>query len=565
MTTHRPLTNKKLRKTIPIGIAIILAIVAVVLARKRLGADDATQAAVFHAVRGPLTITVTESGTIRARDMVIIKNEVEGRRAIISLVPEGTRVKRGDLLVELDASSLIDNRLDQDIRVQNAHAAFINAQETLAVVENQAKSDVDRAHLTFQFARDDLRKYIEGDYPNELKRTEAQITLAEEELIRVRETLKWSRELAEDKYISQTELEADALMEKKRALDLDLARNNLRLLTEFVYKRNMAQLESDVQQSEMALERVKRKARADTVQAQANLKAREAEYSRQKDRLAKIAEQIVKARIVAPMDGQVIYATSAQQRRWNVEPLAEGIEVRERQDLIHLPATASTMAEISIHESNLQKVNLGLPAVITVDALPGRQYAGVVARIAPLPDAQSMWMNPDLKIYNTDIHINNSDDTLRPGMSCQARIVVAEYDDALYIPIQAVIRVGNQPTVYVAHGRSVQPRPVEIGLDNNRMVHILSGLDEGEAVLLTPPLGDATAAESTPAEPEIWTEENAVPPVPDAHPYPATADPEAETDRPADPAPKPERTRTRSDNARGTRPDAARAGQRRTP
>ncbi len=557
MTTHRPMKNNTLRKAVPIGMAAILAIVVAGLARKRFGPDDTTQASVFHAVRGPLTIAVTESGTIQARDMVIIKNEVEGRRAIISLVPEGARVKKGDLLVELDASSLIDSRLDQEIRVQNAHATFINAQETLAVVENQAKSDVDKAKLTFQFARDDLRKYIEGDYPNELKRTEAQITLAEEELTRARETLKWSRTLAEDKYISQTELQADELMEKKRGLDLSLARNNLRLLTEFVYKRNIAQLESDVQQAEMALERSIRKARADTVQARANLKAREAEYTRQKDRLSKIEEQIVKARIVAPMDGQVVYATSAQRRRWNVEPLAEGIEVRERQDLIHLPATASTMAEISIHESNLQKVNVGLPAVVTVDALPDRQYAGVVARIAPLPDAQSMWMNPDLKIYNTDIHIDNGDDALRPGMSCRARIVVAEYDDALYIPIQAVIRVGHQPTVYVVDGRSVQPRPVEIGLDNNRMVHILSGLEQGDAVLLTPPLGEATVAESTTDATEPWMEDNAA--VPPAAEPGIPSSPEAETDRPADSAPKPERTRTR--------PDGARAGQRprRTP
>ncbi len=532
------------------AVALVLALVA-----RRSGRGEHADVAVFHAVRGPLSIAVVESGVIGARDLVVIKNEVEGRRAIIALVPEGTFVREGDLLVELDASSLIDSRLDQEIRVQNAHAAFVNAQETLAVVRNQAKSDVDRAELTLQFARDDLRKYTEGDFPNERKRAEAQITMAEEELTRARETLKWSRSLAEEHFISQTELQADILMEKKRTLDLDLARNNLRLLIEFAYQRNLAQLQSDVQQADMALERVTRKARADTVQAEANLKAREAEYNRQKDRLDKIGEQIAKTRILAPMDGQVIYATSAQRRRWHVEPLAEGMEVRERQDLIHLPATASAKAEISIHESNLQKVRVGLPATITVDALPGRSYAGTVARIAPLPDAQSMWMNPDLKVYNSDIHIDNGDADLRPGMSCQARILVAEYDDVVHVPIQAVVRVGRQHTVYVVSGRTVEARAVEIGLDNNRMVHILSGLEEGEAVLLAPPLGDAAedAAEPAPSE---SAPDDATLFTPAAEP-PAPSFPEAEQERPSAPEPKPERTRARPDGARRARPDGA--------
>jgi HlyD family secretion protein len=492
--------------------------------------DDRPAESLFRVARGPLVISVDESGAIRAREMVVIKNEVEGRRSILSLVPEGRRVRKGDLLVELDSSSLVDAQVDQDIRVQNTQAAFINAEENLAVVENQTKSDVDKARLTLRFAEEDLRKYREGDYPNERTRAEAQITLAEEELARARETLKWSRTLAAEKFISQSELQADELLEKKRALDLELARNNLRLLTEYVYKRTIAQLESDVQQATMALERVTRKARADTVQAQANLKARKAEYRRQKARLERIQEQIGLCRIVAPADGQVIYATSAQQRRWNVEPLAEGTEVRQRQELIHLPATASTKAEINIHESNLEKVKLGMPAEITADALPGRVFRGTVARIAPLPDAQSMWMNPDLKVYRSDIHIDTRDEDLRTGMSCKARIIVAEYEDVLYVPIQCVMRVGGRPTVYVAHGRTVEPRVVKTGLDNNRMVHVLAGVQEGEAVLLAPPL----AAAETVARPSTDRAAESAEPLRPPADIPAAPTPAAEehNDRP---------------------------------
>ena len=61
---------------------------------------------------------------------------------------------------------------------------------------------------------------------NQLKEAEAEITLAQEKLTRARETLKWSKTLFDEKYISQTELQADELAEKEKALNLELARNN---------------------------------------------------------------------------------------------------------------------------------------------------------------------------------------------------------------------------------------------------------------------------------------------------------------------------------------------------
>ena len=115
----------------------------------------------FTVKRGPLTISVVESGTIKPRDQQIIKNEVEGRTSIITLVREGTRVKKGNLLVELDASTLQDNKINQEISVQNTEAAYINAQENLAIVSSQAASDVNQAELNLEFARQDLQKYEE--------------------------------------------------------------------------------------------------------------------------------------------------------------------------------------------------------------------------------------------------------------------------------------------------------------------------------------------------------------------------------------------------------------------
>jgi HlyD family secretion protein len=477
-----------------LGIAVVGLIVLVILSASIFSSNEALSGIPTYRVqKGPLRISVTESGSIEAREKIILKSEVEGTTSIIFLVDEGTRVKKGDLLVELDASNLLDQKIDQEIHVQNAEASFISARENLEVVKNQAQSDVDKAQLDYDFAVQDLKKYLEGDYPNELKGAENKITISKEEVERAREKLQWSRKLYEENYISQTELQADELSEKRTVLDLELAENELDLLKNYTRKRKLAQLESDVKQNKMALERVTRKAKADTVQAESNLKAKEAEYKRQQDKLEKIEAQIQKAKIHAPADGQVIYATSSSRggRPWDMdEPLDEGQQVRERQDLIHLPTSTGYNAEIGVHEASLNKVRVGLPAKITVDALPGAIFSGHVATISPLPDAQSSFMNPDLKIYNTTIELDNGDATslLRAGMNCTVEIVVEQHKETTYIPVQAVIRVGGQPTVYVIDGDELEPRDVEIGFDNDSMIRIVSGLKVGEVVSLAPPL-----------------------------------------------------------------------------
>jgi HlyD family secretion protein len=447
----------------------------------------------FVVKRGPLRISVTESGTIKAREQIILKNEVEGRTTILSLIEEGKNVKAGDLLVELDASTLLDNKIDRQISVQNAEAAYVRARENLAVAQNQAQSDVDKAELTLEFAKQDLKKYLEGEYQNQLKEQESKITLAQEELQSAEEKLKWSRILFEKEYISKSELQIDELSSHKKQLDLELSKNSLQLLQDFTHPRKLAQLESDVKQAEMALERTNRKAKADVVQAEADLRAKESEFNRQKDKLAKIEDQITKTKIYAPADGLVIYATSAQTRGWrpNEEPLTEGREVREREELIYLPTADAVKAEVKIHESRLQKVKEGLAVTIMVDALPGRVFTGSVAKIAPLPDATSVWLNPDLKVYNTEIYLDGLDKTLRTGMSCRAEIIIEEYPDAIYVPVQAVLRVGGEPTAFVAGEHAFEPKKVKVGLDNNVMIRIIEGLKEGEQVMLAPPLASA--------------------------------------------------------------------------
>lgn len=468
--------------------------------------DKMANVSLSPVLRGPLTISVAEPGTIKAKQQEVIKSELEGSATILYLIPEGTIVKKGTLLVELDVSKLQDQKVTQQITVQNAEASYIAAQENLEVARSQAASDVMKAEQDYEFAKKDLVKYMEGDFPTEENKAKVSVTLAESELERLKQVAEWSEKLYAEKYISSQELLKDKLARDRAVLDLQVAQGNLKLLKEYTYERRVRELQGMIRQTEMALDRTKRKATADVNQADVAARTKKLEYERQKSLLDKTETMISKAKIYSPVDGLVVYASTGGGReyRFSQEPLQEGSNVRERQELIYLPTANSVIAEIKARESSLDKIRPGLPVRVTVDALPDRVLNGTVTKIAPLPDAGSFWQNPDLKVFNTEIQIQSDDPDLRTGMNCRAEIIVDYYPDALYIPMQSVVRVNGKPTVYLPGKDGPVPRTIEVGLDNNRMIRVISGLQAGEMVLLNPPLAEAAA----PVE-----SENGTPPV----------------------------------------------------
>ena len=141
----------------------------------------------------------------------------------------------------------------------------------------------------------------------------------------------------------------------------------------------------------------------------------EASFKLETDKLARLEAQIEHARIRAPKSGLLIYA----QRDSDEPPIQEGAEVREREEILSIPNADGMLVQSKLHESVLEQVQVGQACTVKVEALPGQVFEGRVVSVALLPDQTSRWMNPNLKIYNTYIQIDNPDPALRNGMSCR--------------------------------------------------------------------------------------------------------------------------------------------------
>lgn len=459
------------------------------LGARRARLEIANDIPIYTVGRGPMTISMSESGAIQSREKEIVRNQVEGRSTIIWVCNEGKMVTTNDLLIELDASRFTAQRSEQQIVIENAEAALLQAHEKLAIVSNEADSAVQAAEMKLKFANLDRDKYDQGEYPAARQQAEADLTMAREEQKRASGKLDWSRKLERDGFITRSEMEADELEVTRRQLTVANAQSKLDVLSRFEYPQTKEKLVSDVRQAEMALDREKRTAAANLIQAETEQRAKQSEFERQKQRMEKVEFQIAHCRIYAPTNGMAVYASTVRaSRRGGGDPLQSGQDVFERQELIYIPASGDMVATVKFQEASLTKLRKGLPARIRVDALPDGLFHGRLSKIGVMPDSANSWLNPDLKLYECEFEIDDEVDSLRPGMSCQVEVLVAEYEDAVFVPVQCVVRVQDAATVYVNTAQGRQPRTVELGLDNNRMVRVLKGLQPGEKVLLAPPL-----------------------------------------------------------------------------
>jgi len=126
-----------------------------------------------------LPITVTDKGALESSKNQDVQCQVEGSTAIISILPEGTKVKKGDLVCELDSASLNDSLTNQKIATQGAEASFQNAKLTREVAEIAVK------------------EYEEGIFLQDEATCKGEIKLAESDLARSSDRVDWATRMYE--------------------------------------------------------------------------------------------------------------------------------------------------------------------------------------------------------------------------------------------------------------------------------------------------------------------------------------------------------------------------------
>lgn len=455
----------------------------------------------YNVRKGDFLISVVEGGTLQAVNEVMIRNEVEGTARVIYIVPEGSYVKKGDLLVELDSAAAQDQVNLQTINMEKAQFALIQAEEQLAIQKSVVDSEIRAAELKTNFAWMDLDKFIKGAKEQELTRSRNEITTIQEKLAIEQEKAKWSEKLEKQGFETKANLDRDMLTVKQTQLSYTMATNALWMLENFDLPKQQQTFESALREAIEELQRVRHQGARRLAQYEADVKTQKITVDLSRSKLERDQRNLGAAKIHAPQDGLVVYSVS--ENRFSSESLIEeGATVRNRQTLIKLPDVSEMKLTVKIHESHINMITQGQPAYIVLDSMPDQRFRGYVSKVGLLPDTTSRWGNPNLKVYATEILITDKLADVKPGVSARAEVVITNLQNVLSVPLQAVTTRQGRPVVYVADGSESKPVSVQVGLYNTKFIEITGGLKEGDNILLSPPfdseqkdLGGAILAE----------------------------------------------------------------------
>ena len=266
------------------------------------------------------------------------------------------------------------------------------------------------------------------------------------------------RELVEQIKQAQASFEVAAATIRQREADLRLAQTNLDR-SKNLYERQLIpkQTYDDTDSRYQA--------------ALAQLDLAKAQYSQAQARLDELKINIANTEILSPVSG-FIGKRSLDPGAW-VTPNVAFMSIVDI-SLVRLVA--------NVVEKDLRRMRPGLQARVEVDAFPDEMFEGRIARVAPVLD-------PATRTAQIEVEIPNPDYRLKPGMYAKVNFTVEHREKTLVVPTAALVDVGGNRGVFLPkkgeQGDIANFKKIEVGLIDQNLVEVSSGLAEGETVITT--------------------------------------------------------------------------------
>lgn len=320
--------------------------------------------------------TFRAGGSVESSHREKVMNGVKGESVLISVIPEGTRVQKGQVVAELDSADLRDRLVEQRADETKAQTAFQSTKDSLEAAEIG------------------IEEYVEGLFPLEHQVAQDRITLADSELALANAKLDRIRPSGDPDAIADAEYDA-----RRVEFERNQARQRLNVLEKYTRPRRIKELTAAVNQ------------------AKAALIAAQTEFLIQQGRTQSLERQIELCKLLAPSDGLLVHVNPPAQPG-QPPAIAEGATVRERQILFEVADLSSFQINARVAEAWVHLVEPGMTVQVDVDAFPNHPLTGRVLEVHPLPDPAFYAAHKE-KIYLTLISLDAPLPGLRPGMSAR--------------------------------------------------------------------------------------------------------------------------------------------------
>lgn len=188
-------------------------------------------------------------------------------------------------------------------------------------------------------------------------------------------------------------------------------------------------------------------------------------------------------KITSPIDGVIVSI-----------PMSEGQTVNANQSsptIVQVADLSKMQVKMEIAEGDIAQVKKGQAVEFNTLAEPQRRYRGEIESLDPALTSLSdnnyseKSGNTDAVYYYANVLVDNRDQSLRIGMTTQSKVVIAQKNDILTVPTSAIKKQSQHYVVSVLEGDKAVEKEIQIGLQNSQYTEVVTGLTEGEAVIMT--------------------------------------------------------------------------------
>jgi RND family efflux transporter MFP subunit len=418
------MSKSKFLKTATLAVALACFGQRCVIAGRPMGRE----VDVVHARKGAIERTTTVPGSLIADQSARLFAKVSGYLKQLN-VDIGDEVKAGDVLAVLDVPELAKE-------VEHNAAAFEQAEsKVLQAKARLASAEADRLAADARLSKD-----------------RASLEDAQAILVFRKQIYERLKKLAGERAIEQQVVD-----EKQEEYQASIAAVD-------AAKAAIRSAEADLAATEAKIQ----VAAADVKDAEANVKVCRATWERSEVMLDY-------ATIRAPFSGAIT------ERNFFAGDFIRAAENQALLPLLSLHATDRLRAVVQVPDRDVPYANPGDPAVVQIDALPGRRFKAKISRIAKFESAESRTMR-------AEIDLDNKDDELRVGMYGRATLHLQDIPDTLLLSSQCLIErtQKGKAAVFVVHDGRLCKVDVHVGADNGIDTEILGGLTTADEVVFRP-------------------------------------------------------------------------------
>lgn len=413
--------------------------------------------------RGTLVATVGATGTVRANQTAMLAWQTSGSVADV-LVEIGDTVSVDQVLAVLKETSLPQNVILAGVDLVNAQNAL---EELLEPPSELALSQAEQAIAKAQERVRDLERYVNNlkssSSQEDIDQARATVVLARNKLDKARQDYEPYANKPEDNLIRATLL--SKLAQAQKEYDAAVTRLNNLLGTAnaidlAVAESDLALAKAQLADAEEAYQRLLEGADPDDIAAA-------------EARIAAAQATVALKQIAAPFSGVITEV--------HIKPgdqVTPGMVAFRLDDMSHL------LVDAMVSEVDINRVAPGQTAILTFDAIPGKEYHGSVSQVALVGTSVQ-----DVVDFSVTLELTDADEAVRPGMTAAVNIIVNELENVLLVPNRAVrIRDGKR-VVYILENGVPQPIEITLGASSDLYSEVVSGdISVGALVILNPPV-----------------------------------------------------------------------------